>query len=376
MHRRHFVRRSCSLNSMIKKIRIENFKNFEEFEYDGFRQVNLIAGKNNVGKTNLLEAIYLGYRQFYGPDMRDILFRRNEWKADYAFDDQEINKALLSSFVFNRDREKEGKTVLLDFESFSSTFRVTEVNVVEKQTDIGNGKKYIEKEFVEHTPGSNKSSSGLGVGFSTAPDSQESFKLIQDFINGFSSTGKQDIYFSQSSTSSTQLADLWDKVVLLNQEPLVFDYLKLIDHKVHSLYFSGGKREAPTALVGHDDFSMKIPLKSLGDGVSKILEVIMLLVVSRNRLLLLDEIENGLHYSVQEKLWRAIFELASPENLNVQIFATTHSRDCFEAFAKVSNEFKGEGKFIRLQEFNGKIEAVDYDEKEMLGAYESDYEVR
>jgi len=42
---------------MIHKIELKNFKNFSKFRIDKLKQINLIVGKNNVGKTNLLEAL-------------------------------------------------------------------------------------------------------------------------------------------------------------------------------------------------------------------------------------------------------------------------------------------------------------------------------
>ena len=42
---------------MINTIRIQNFRCFENFQSSGFERVNLIGGKNNSGKTCLLEAL-------------------------------------------------------------------------------------------------------------------------------------------------------------------------------------------------------------------------------------------------------------------------------------------------------------------------------
>ncbi len=88
--------------------------------------------------------------------------------------------------------------------------------------------------------------------------------------------------------------------------------------------------------------------------------IALALVNSRNGILLVDEIENGLHYSAQPDVWRLIFRLAS--RLNVQVFATTHSWDCIEAFQE---DTQNAGLLIRLESKKGKIVATLFDEQEL-----------
>jgi AAA15 family ATPase/GTPase len=101
---------------------------------------------------------------------------------------------------------------------------------------------------------------------------------------------------------------------------------------------------------------------------------------AKNGILLIDEFENGLHYSIQEKIWGYIFDLA--EKLNIQVFATTHSWDCIESFSKVAREKKNiegvlfrVGKSIRTSD-NGKVIATVFDEDQLYNITQSDVEVR
>ena len=71
-----------------------------------------------------------------------------------------------------------------------------------------------------------------------------------------------------------------------------------------------------------------------------------------SRLLLIDEIENGVHYTIHPTLWRAVFRLAREHN--VQVFATTHSLDCLTGFARAVAESKeNDGLAIRLEKVEG-----------------------
>ena len=104
--------------------------------------------------------------------------------------------------------------------------------------------------------------------------------------------------------------------------------------------------------------------------------IILALVNSENGFLLIDEFENGLHHSVQEKLWEIIFNLAN--RLNVQVFATTHSDDCIAGFENILNGSQDncDGKLIRLDNRNGKIKHVEYTREELSIAMSNDIETR
>src|SRR5207245_792380 len=78
------------------------------------------------------------------------------------------------------------------------------------------------------------------------------------------------------------------------------------------------------------------------------------LINAMDGFLLIEEAENGLHYSIQPDVWRLIFRVAS--RMNVQVLATTHSWDCIEAFQTAASEAGPEvGMLIRLRQKGGKI---------------------
>ncbi len=114
----------------------------------------------------------------------------------------------------------------------------------------------------------------------------------------------------------------------------------------------------------------------MGDGMNRILTIILALVNATDSYLLIDEFENGLHYTVQEDLWKMIFKLA--KELNVQVFATTHSDDCIHAFESVLNSEgnQKEGQYLRLDNINGQIIPTLYSEKELDTAADQRIEVR
>ena len=117
----------------------------------------------------------------------------------------------------------------------------------------------------------------------------------------------------------------------------------------------------------------RVRLSSMGDGLNRVLTIILALLNAKGGVLLLDEFETGLHYSVQTQLWEIIFMLA--EELDIQVFVTSHSSDCLKAFTKANN--KEMGMLIRLEQRKAGVLPVCYiDNNDIAFASENSIELR
>lgn len=113
----------------------------------------------------------------------------------------------------------------------------------------------------------------------------------------------------------------------------------------------------------------------MGEGMSRIFGIALALVNAKDGMLLIDEVDTGLHYSVLPDLWKLIFEVA--HRLNVQVFATTHSKDCLEAFQQAAEDTtEEEGMLIRLEHRDGDVVPVMFDERKLNIAAREQIEVR
>ncbi|MFQ6120357.1 MAG: ATP/GTP-binding protein [Methanosarcinales archaeon] len=109
----------------------------------------------------------------------------------------------------------------------------------------------------------------------------------------------------------------------------------------------------------------------------RLLSIILAISDTQNGIVLIDEIENGFHPSSQEILWNAIFK--SAKEFNVQIFATTHSMECVEAFSSSYSKISQNNDDIRLYRIERKdddFRAVSYDHRTLEASLESEWEVR
>lgn len=153
--------------------------------------------------------------------------------------------------------------------------------------------------------------------------------------------------------------------------------MKILSDKIINLTFTNYPKDSKQRIpvVHIEGIDEKVPLESFGEGMNRLLGLALALVNSSNGILLIDEIETGFHYSILPDVWKLIFKMA--KDLNVQVFATTHSKDCIEAFTQAAiDDEESDGMLIRLENKDGKIRAVNFNEDELETVERRNIEVR
>lgn len=182
------------------------------------------------------------------------------------------------------------------------------------------------------------------------------------------------IMLGASGLSPHQTRQMWDRVAVAGQEVLVEEALRIIVPDLERILLVGesGNRSVLLKLQGS---TRPVPMQGMGDGVNRVFGISVALILAQGGALLIDEIENGVHYSIQEEVWSAIFSLAT--RFDVQVFASTHSWDAvlgFQSAARVSEE---DGILYRLERgSNGDIDPVAFTEAEVAIAARHDVEIR
>ena len=315
---------------LLDSLEIKGYRCFEHLTIEKLGRVNLIVGKNNVGKTALLEALWIfasnqgRYDKILG--LYEILERRDE-VSDAEPSSHEDGMAI-RSIVFNRpDFEKEK---------------------LRKEIRIGNG-NYLS---IVLTSNANSQPPGREKEVSFSP-TQPRFSF--EFI-------------SASGFSNNKLLEFWEFIERNVEEDKVVEAIKIINKDVVDVRFSRhnftNTIASPIPIVRLKNAKERIPLKSLGEGMNRLLGIALALVSCKNGILLIDEVEIGLHYSVLPDIWKLIFKTA--KDLNVQVFATTHSKDCIEAFTQAAiDDEESDGMLIRLENKDGVIKAINFNEDEL-----------
>lgn len=217
------------------------------------------------------------------------------------------------------------------------------------------------------------------IGFDGSATTYDAKDLAKENIDSilFPFNRPYNYQFVESQTSISSNDRLWDQIALTDKENHIVEALRIIEPGTDRITFIKDEDTIQRVTVVKINRNKSVvPLRSMGDGMNRILTIILSLVNAENGFLLIDEFENGLHYTVQEDLWRMIFKLA--KELNVQVFATTHSDDCIRAFAHVldSEGNQPEGQYFRLEKFGEEIKPVFYSTSELEIATDQDIEIR
>ena len=178
--------------------------------------------------------------------------------------------------------------------------------------------------------------------------------------------------------SASDVVGMFDQVVLTENEEEVTQALRILDPDIERIATVTGDRRSFGGDVPGGVFlklagaAGRVPIGSMGDGTWRMLGLALSLANARGGVLLVDEIDTGLHYSVMEDMWRMIGEQAAA--LSVQVFATTHSRDCYESLGAVVESDVGDVTIQRIDRSRGK--AVSITNQAIVAAAERDVEVR
>ena len=359
----------------MKSLLIENFKNIKNLQLESLRKVNLIVGKNNVGKSTLLEAIALYLAQGVPPYLVQLLERRGELTFRQDETDEERKEHFLSFFNDYKESYKKSDSVFVG-ENGSDPYgvRLNQVYVKERleKDEDGNERRIRTRLFEEDlTESDTMLEPGLLVS-SSMPGLLTYGGLRRIWASKDSLVPFQ--YVDARVSDSEQNAILFDRISLSPDENHVVEALRIINPRIDRITFvtSSNKRDRYPIVTLKDD-PRRYRLSAMGDGINRILTIILSMLNCKNGVLLLDEFETGLHYSVQEQLWSIVFSLS--ETLNIQVFATSHSRDCIEGFA---NQNKTQaGLLVRMETRGETIVPVQYVNKDdILFAIKKDIEIR
>ena len=356
---------------MLNSIKIQNYRNLKQLSIEKLGHVNLIIGKNNTGKTSLLEALYLFTSQDETDVIPKIILSRGE---NHVFDSNgtESDKILatINSIFWKRN---EGGLSTIKIESANQYLRLLLKNMPTSDEILG---EKIPSRYFMLEVSRNEFASARHILLRKAITDLEYFPPIGDGVLNPKNT-KYVRSTLASFTNSNQLATYLDSISLGDNYGDVIKALQIVDKDIERVAFltdSASGERFPVARLKNNKL---ISLLSMGDGINRILTIILAMVNCQNGYLLLDEFENGLHYSVQEKLWEIIFNLA--EQLHIQVFVTTHSNDTIRAFENIVNQNESNplnGLLIKLESIDDNIESMFFEPDELKVITENLIEVR
>jgi AAA15 family ATPase/GTPase len=346
--------------SMYKSIEIENFRGISNLKIDDFQRINLLVGKNNCGKTSVLEALFVhsnpGSPDFSFLANRDI--RKIKSSSEYFW----------SSLFYNLDSDIKIKLsggLLESGEFWSTTIEARYGNGEESKRGLMEGSRVLNGIILNTTfemPGEypvNATSSVFLRKNKKVPD-----------LKGFLSEKINIRYYYEENIED--IAKKFGDLEMRKEASEIKDFIRTIDPRIKDLRTV--YREANV----YCDLGLKrlVPLNVMGNGLIRLLYLLLNIYEKSDSILLIDEIENGLHYTSQRTLWKGIFEAA--KRFNVQIIATTHSYDCIRTFSSaISDEsFENDTRLFRIEKKDEVFRVEKYDYEALDATLENDWEMR
>jgi len=378
---------------MLSSFEITNFRLFQHLEVGKLSRVNLMVGKNNAGKSTFLEAVELYASNAASTVLLDLVESRQEtWFSEAQPQLHNSTGNSVRHLFFGHKLPQVGEQgILLGEVSSNTKLHIGSAAYQNKSDDEGTLRKIRIPSFQLNFSDDDLSNVEVFLVAEEGERTRRLFRLDRDLrdMRRYSSRTlyeRQESEFkftwqiiSTENMPNQKLEALWVLTSLTNLKAEVISALRLIDHRVSEVAFvpdisQGRSGENRIPLVKIEGIDEPLPLKSMGDGMNRLFNIIVALVNAQNGLLLIDEFENGLHWSVQPKVWDIVFQLS--ERLNVQVFATTHSRDCIEGFDRTWNNYPELGAFFRLDAKDEFIRATEYTSETLTDAIDMDVEVR
>ena len=376
----------------LDSLRIQNFRTFKDLTIDRLGRVNLIVGKNNVGKTALLEALWIWAHDEYWDDLTDQLVESGAGNGRPSSELLEERYEAIRHLMHGRPGPESWGEVRSNLISPEEAY----IYIGPSGDKADKGGVYV---HVAAKVGSRINWFRLEAA-RWNPDKREYGQVGELNLKKSKSIGAKElqpveaVFVSSTSLREIEQRELWSNAVRNGKKSNILSLLRSIDRGVKDVdsvrqpllrgrpqgrSVEVGERllETQRFVVTQESSPIPVPLDSLGEGMERAMSIGLGLAGGEDGLTLIDEIENGIHYSAQPKLWRMIFETA--QELDVQVFATTHSYDCVQAFQQVSGEHEEEGMLISLRRKRSdpeEIVAVPIEEEELEYAVETHTDVR
>ena len=369
---------------MLGTLQLERFRGFETYALTDLTRVNLLVGKNNCGKTSILEAIHFlvsggdpfvltGTANRRG-EVSDAGATARGWRPD------------VSHFFFGHRLEPGTNFRLLGdgYEPVSVGVRLAEA-----EDDYGSryGDDDSERAFplvLQLERNAQRSVLPLRENGSLI-ESRIRFRSPRRTLLGPLPRRPDDLippfeFVTPDSLDPDRMRAIWDRVLTEDRESEVIDAMKLLDSDLKSIRFltsdaSRARSDRAGVLLGFKGGGPRVPLGSYGDGMRRLLALALAFVQTAGGVLLVDEIDTGLHWTVMEDMWRLVVDTARKSS--VQVFATTHSYDCIRGLSSLVESRPDLAGEVAIQKIGRAIrKAVHLDADDIQVAVEQNIEMR
>lgn len=387
---------STSGSLHLPSLSIRGFRGINRLDIERLGRVTLLAGRNGVGKTTVLEAVELLAARGDPPVLADIVLRHEEHRlfTDSQGEARELPE--YESLFYGREPElgteftvaRHQDEALLGIE-YVLPFRLPEWAAFAAP----DGASFQPGAFLPVGPELKISFDGrtrrqplFGGVVGESPIVRERPWPMTSFADAAAGSDQTEwpdqLRYSRLGPDvpdSATLAEQWDDVTLTPGEAQANSALQLVTGAGVEGVAAVGRRDQSRQrrILVKPDLAGRVPLRSMGDGAVRFFGMSTSFAGAADGFLLIDEAENGIHHTLQRQYWAMV--LCAAREYNVQVLATTHSWDCVAGFAEAACEdMDSEGVVVRLEaaEEDGSRRSIEYSETDLGNAATHGIEVR
>lgn len=355
---------------MIQEIEFKNFRGLKHLTLNELKRITLISGKNNAGKSSVLDGIFLFFDHMATESFLKLSAFRGMNTAANIF-------SLWESLFYNLNLDnqleismtRDGIDSKLTYEKDDSYFPIEQGNIppdLYNQIFSSAKNTYTLKfnfEQEDYREEGHFATGSTGIVRNIQTNKKNNNIVTMPFVQMINSKIIYDDNVVVNWFGKIELEGRKDEIVKVLQllDPMICDISTISLNGVTQLYV---KREEKL-----------LQIKLAGDGLNKLLFIVLAIMGNPNSVILIDEIETGFHYSMYEKLWEVISDVALTSNC--QVIATTHSYECIEsAISGIKEENKKEFCYFRIAKNEENNSAYRYSDELLHTAVLAEMEVR
>lgn len=338
--------------AFIKSIEINQFRGIRKLSVSEFSEINLIVGDNNSGKTSFLEAIQLLFAKSQLSSIKNVVEQRTVLKPN----SNSFYTSFIKMFHVEQDKEQLGIDIYahsnngpLEFEVRGQERTVSGDDALRLSTAPTRYKMQYRREFA-YLPekakvftGSIVTQSGEKEICCTSLDARMPGPIFKKEVHYIPSFGHLRYDLLQNIVENPEY------------KQLVINVLRQFDESITDICYT--KTDDGTyleSIITVDGINM--PFSVYGDGIKKILYILNKLFDATDSILMIDEIETGLHKKYYDMLFPVVFALA--RKLNVQLFVATHSIEAIDAILEYGNYEADDGNGDKKNDNIGKYDPI------------------
>ena len=369
---------TLSTQPHLPSLSVKNFRGIVDLSIPRLGHVTMIAGKNGVGKTSLLEAVRLYAARGNSAVISGILWDREEFTTVENSDGDESSVPDFEALFHDR-HPTEGSCISIGPADAGQQLNIRySVEPLQQAFPLNKGTDpLIEPSLAVEFAGVTQDLS-MGHLLRTSDSRRSSGRTRRSMPDSRFSSAMRCESIGPEVMNNDSIARFWDRVALTDYEMRAVDALKFIyDDNVDRVAMLGDEAagKGRLAVVRIRGQERPVPLRSLGDGAVRMFGTALSIAGSSDGFLVIDEAENGIHHSVQTDFWKMVMRSALDNN--VQVVATTHSWDCVVGFSRAAMAIQDtEARLVRIDRIGDQLRVVEYTEEDLQVVTRQRIEVR